>query len=67
MKIYYAAILDFFGNEILRLNYTGSAKHSAFLAQAYIKDCPYAFGFRINIAYYKAADIAKLLNRQGRD
>ncbi len=63
MNIYFASILDYLGQEVLCLQYTASAKHSAFLASQYIKECPPAQGFRINKRFIEASTITKMLNK----
>jgi hypothetical protein len=63
MKIYFALINDYFGKAVVQLEYTATAKHSAFLAQQYIDHCPPAQGFTICKKYVDAKEIAKLLNQ----
>ena len=62
MKVYYATITDYQGKEVLVLEYTATAKHSAFLAKQYIDYCPPAAGFKICMRILKATDIVRLLN-----
>ena len=47
LGLYFAAILDHKGQEVLELQYTVTAKHSAFIAGEYIKGCPPAQAFKI--------------------
>lgn len=62
MKIYYAVILDHKGQEVMTLPYTGSSKHSAFLANAFIETCPPASGFTIKKFIVTASSVATMLN-----
>jgi len=62
MKVYFASILDIQGKEIMNLEFTASAKHSAFLANEFIKHCPPAQGFTIHKMYVDATTVARLLN-----
>jgi len=62
MKFYFATITDYSGQAVLTLQYTASAKHSAFLAKQYIDNCPPAAGFKICMKVLNAADIVRLLN-----
>lgn len=64
MKIYFAVILDHKGKEVMRLPYTGSSKHSAFLANAFIETCPPAAGFTIKKIVVTASSVAAMLNMQ---
>jgi hypothetical protein len=63
MNIYFASILDHLGQPVLNLEHTATAKHSAFLATQYIKECPPAQGFKINKRFIEAKTIAYLLNK----
>jgi len=62
MKVYYASIVDYQGVEILHLKYTSSAKHSAFLAQEYVKNTPPACGFKIHYRFINTNIVVDLLN-----
>lgn len=63
MKMYYANITDFNGKAVLALNYTATAKHSAFLAQQFIDQCPPAQGFTISYVLITAKEVARMLNK----
>lgn len=63
MKIYYALITDYAGTPVLRLPYTATAKHSAFIAKEYLDKCPPAGGFKITFEFIKPTAIASLLNQ----
>jgi hypothetical protein len=62
MKIYYAEITDIAGNAVMRLEYTVSAKHSAKLAEIFIKNCPPAQGFNIKLAFIDAKHVVSMMN-----
>ena len=62
--IYYASITDHRGTEILDLEYTATAKHSAFLATKFLNDCPPAIGFNIHKFCTDATFLAMLMNRK---
>jgi hypothetical protein len=62
MFLYFAVITCHQGTEVLRLEYTTTSKHSAFLAQKYIDFCPPAAGFKIRKQLIDAKQIARLLN-----
>ena len=47
MTLYFAYILDHQGAKVLRLAWTTTAEHSAFLAQQYLDSCPPAASFKI--------------------
>lgn len=61
MQLYYASITDHAGTEVLRLKYTTTAKHSAFIASQYVLSCPPAAGFKIK-KYTDVSKLAELLN-----
>lgn len=63
MKVYYAIITDYLGQQVLKLQYTATAKHAAFLAQQYIDYCPPAAGFKIQLQVIKPNHIVELLNQ----
>jgi len=63
MKAYYSVIQDYLGKDVLYLPYTGSAKHSAFLAQKYLEHVPPAQNFTIRKIYVSASDVALMLNQ----
>jgi hypothetical protein len=62
MKIYYAEITDFAGKAVMNLEYTASAKHSAKLAEIFIKNCPPAQGFNIKLAFIDAKHVVSMMN-----
>jgi hypothetical protein len=66
MKVYYAVIKDYKGVAVLSLPFTGSAKHSAFLALEYINSIPFWTtgnkAFDIRIMFPSPSEVAKLLN-----
>ena len=64
MKMYYANITDFKGKPVLALNYTATAKHSAFLAQQFIDQCPPAQGFTISYMFITAKEVVQMLNKK---
>jgi len=64
MNIYFASILDHQGTDILRLEWTSSAKHSAFLATKFINECPPAQGFKINKRFLESKEITRILNKE---
>jgi hypothetical protein len=47
------------------LQYTATAKHSAFIAAEFIKECPPAQGFKINKKFIDAKAVAFILNNKG--
>jgi hypothetical protein len=63
MKMYYAKINDFKGEAVLNLKYTATAKHSVFLAQEFIDNCPPAQSFTISYVFIQASDVANMLNK----
>jgi len=65
MTLYFAYILDYQGAEVLRLQWTGTNRHSAFLAQQYLDSCPPAAGFKITKRFVDPNHVAKLLNQEG--
>ena len=65
MIIYYAEILDFNKMPVLSLEYTASAKHSAFLALRFIDNCPPAQGFAIKKRFIEASKVCKIINQKG--
>lgn len=65
MFLYFALILDHQGQEVLRLSWTATAKHSAFLAQQYLDSCPPAASFKITKRPVELKHIAQLLNKEG--
>lgn len=65
MFLYFAYILDHQGNEVLRLDWTATAKHSAFLAQQYLNSCPPAAGFKITKRPIELRAVAQLMNKEG--
>jgi hypothetical protein len=62
MFLYFAMIVCHQGTQVLNLEYTSSAKHSAFLATQYIANCPPAASFKITKRLFKSTEIARLLN-----
>ena len=64
MQLYYALITDHKGTEVLRLKYTATAKHSAFLATKYMDSCPPAQGFKIRKIIVDASTIADIFNAE---
>jgi hypothetical protein len=64
MNVYYASILCHKGIEVLRLEYTVSAKHSAFLGTQYVNLCPPAGSFKINKLTIDSRHITRLLNQE---
>lgn len=65
MTLYFAYILDHQGAEVLRLQWTATAKHSAFLAQQYLDSCPPAAKFKITKRFMDSSHMAKLMNKDG--
>jgi hypothetical protein len=64
MRLYYPIILDHAGTEVLRLKYTATAKHAAFIAEQYVRNCPPAAGFKIKMLMLDASTIADIMNRE---
>lgn len=65
MTLYFAYILDHKGAEVLRLQWTATAKHSAFLAAEYIASCPPAASFKITKRFIESKEMARLMNKEG--
>ena len=63
MQLYYASITDHAGTEVLRLKYTATAKHSAFIASQYVLSCPPAAGFNIHKLILDNSTVADIINR----
>ena len=63
MFVYFPIITDYFNNPVLTLEYTGSAKHAAFIANKYVNNCPPAGGFKISKRLLKPSEVAALLNK----
>ena len=63
-QVYYASITDHNNEEVLNLEYTGSAKHSAKLAQLYVASCPPAIAFNIHKMFIDNKQAAFMLNRE---
>jgi hypothetical protein len=64
MKLYYAVILDHNQEVVETLPLTTSSKHSAFIANEYVANCPPAAGFQIRIYYPKPQHICAMLNQE---
>ena len=64
MFLYFAYITDYAGTPVLALEFTATAKHSAFLATQFLKSCPNAGGFTIRKRPIDAREVAKLLNKE---
>ena len=60
--VYYASITDHKGLEVVNLEYTASAKHSAFLAIQFVENCPPAIGFKIHKYCVDRKGLVHLLN-----
>lgn len=65
MFIYFATITDYNNQPVLTLEYTGTAKHAAFIASKYVDNCPPAGGFKISKRLIKPTEVAALLNHRG--
>jgi len=63
IALYFASILDHNNKEVIKLEYTTSAKHSAFLAKDFIEHCPPAIGFKINKIVFDLKQVAYMANR----
>ena len=63
MFLYFAIIVCHQGTYVHNLEYTVSAKHSAFLATQFINHCPPAASFKISKRLIKSTEIARLLNQ----
>jgi hypothetical protein len=63
MFVYFAIILCHQGTQVLNLEYTATAKHSAFLALKFINHCPPAGSFKISKRLIKSTEITRLLNQ----
>jgi hypothetical protein len=64
MRLYYASITDHVGTEVLRLKYTATAKHAAYIANQYVQSCPPAAGFKIKMLMLDASTVADIINRE---
>jgi hypothetical protein len=64
MTLYFALILDHQGQEVLRLQWTATTKHSAFLAKEYIDSCPPAASFKITKRFIESRHMAELMNKE---
>lgn len=65
MVVYYAEILDYKNEAVIQLEYTVTAKHSAFLGAKFLKHCPPAQGFAIRKKLIDAKTVVKLFNQGG--
>jgi len=63
MFVYFPIITDYMNNPVLTLEFTGSAKHAAYIASKYVANCPPAGGFKISRRLVKATEVAALLNK----
>ena len=63
MFVYFAIIMCHQGTQVLNLEYTATAKHSAFLASEFINHCPPAGSFKISKRLIKSTEITRLLNK----
>ena len=63
MYIYFAIIMCHQGTQVLNLEYTTSAKHSAFLAESFIKYCPPAASFKVCKKLITTSEVTRLLNQ----
>jgi len=63
MVLYYAEILDYKNQPVIQLEYTVSAKHSAFIATKFLKHCPPAQGFAIKKKLIESKTVCKLFNQ----
>jgi len=63
-QVYYASITDHKQEEVLNLEYTASAKHSAKLAQLFIERCPPAMAFNIHKMFIDNRQAAFMLNEE---
>ncbi len=62
MIAYFSIILDHTGKEVMSLEWTTSAKHSAFLAKNFIDNCPPAAGFKITKRFIETKSVVAMLN-----
>jgi hypothetical protein len=62
ITLYFAYILDYQGAEVLRLAWTTTAKHSAFLAKEYIDSCPPAASFKITKRVVDSRIVVAIMN-----
>jgi hypothetical protein len=62
MDLYFAVILDYNGNVVLRLEYTCTAKHSAFLGKQYVDNCANAGSWKINKTTIDKTLIKNMMN-----
>lgn len=64
MTLYFALILDHQGAEVLRLAWTTTARHSAFLAQQYLDSCPPAASFKITKRFIDSRMVVAIMNNK---
>ncbi len=64
IKIYYAEILDYNNQPVLRLDYVTSPKHAAFTGKAYVDNCPPANTFAVRMHVVDARVVCHQLNNK---
>jgi hypothetical protein len=62
MIAYFSIILDHTGKEVMSLEWTTSAKHSAFLAKQFVDNCPPAANFKITKRFIDRSVVVSMLN-----
>jgi hypothetical protein len=62
ITLYFAEILDYSGKAILKLRYTSSAKHAAFLGNKFINEVPPAASFAIKKVNFSLSNVAEAMN-----
>lgn len=63
MTAYFSIILDHTGKEVMSLEWTTSAKHSAFLAKNFVDNCPPAASFKITKRFIDTSSVVAMLNK----
>jgi hypothetical protein len=62
VKVYYATILDHDDQPVLSLEFTATAKHSAFLGKQYVDNCPPANTFKIHMHVLDTSTVCRWMN-----
>lgn len=62
MIAYFSIILDYKGQEVMSLEWTTSAKHSAFIAKNFVDNCPPAASFKITKRFIDTHTLVNMLN-----
>jgi hypothetical protein len=62
ITLYFAEILDHTGKAILKLRYTATAKHAAFLGNKFVNEVPPASSFTIKKVKFSLGNVAEAMN-----